>query len=498
MAGFSDLPMTRPPETLYDLYEAKYVSEYLERYIDEFKFDGTTLRDRIKFGFTVSKIEKQGAKWAVHGCYDDSKNSVIFYATKVMIASGLTSTPSMPVLPNQDHFNAKILHQKEFGQSLTSTSSDKRVTVLGGAKSAADMVYSSVKAGKSVSWIIRRSGSGPAAFLSSEGKGPYKNSAEIGFTRIMGTFSPSCYASKNWWTWFLYKTSLGGWIKGLVWRFADQAASAEADFDGRINAGESFKKLKPSTSVFWSNDTLGLIQHPDFWQTNAENVQVYREDILKLEDNLVRLESGTEVPTDVLLCGTGWSPSAFAFFSEEQLAELGLPHSLDQVTEDDMTWSKLEAEADYQVLAQFSQLSSPPDYYKKSPSLTAYRLYNSIASLHDDSIVFLGHVFVPNAFRTAEAQAIWATAYLDRQIALPSVQKMQAQIAFRNAWCKRRYLNNGEAGNFLHYDMIAYTDTLLRQLGLSSPYKGWREYLFATRTSGDFELPRRKYLEKVV
>jgi len=44
---------------------------------------------------------------------------------------------------------------------------DKYITVLGGAKSAADMAYACAKAGKSVSWIIRSSGNGLAAFLGS-------------------------------------------------------------------------------------------------------------------------------------------------------------------------------------------------------------------------------------------------------------------------------------------------------------------------------------------
>ncbi len=40
------------------------------------------------------------------------------------------------------------------------SSSDKYITVLGGAKSAAHMAYACAKAGKSVSWVIRSSGSG--------------------------------------------------------------------------------------------------------------------------------------------------------------------------------------------------------------------------------------------------------------------------------------------------------------------------------------------------
>ncbi|MCJ1423179.1 hypothetical protein MMC29_001060 [Sticta canariensis] len=248
MAEFSDLPMTPPPETLYDLYDAKYVADYLEKYVDGFRYENQSLRDRMVFGFTVCKIEKVNGKWAVHGYYNDKKEvAVVFHASKVMIASGLTSTPNMPVLPNRENFQGPILHQKDFGQSSVFSSNDRYVTVVGGAKSAADMVYASVKAGKSVSWIIRESGSGPAAFLSSEGRGRYKNSAELGFTRIMSTFNPSYFTPQTWWTRFLHGTGPSNWMVSQIWNTADKVSRDGANFDARAEAHTSFKSLKPNT-----------------------------------------------------------------------------------------------------------------------------------------------------------------------------------------------------------------------------------------------------------
>ena len=256
MAEFSDLPMTRPPETLHSLYEAKYVADYLERYIDEFKYEGRSLRDRTVFGFTVTKIEKLKETWTVHGYYNEMKATRNFSTPKIMVASGLTSTPNMPTFHGQDRFNGPILHQRDFGQSSVLSSDDEHVTVIGGAKSAADMVYGCVKAGKSVSWVIRSSGSGPAAFLGSQGRGPYKNSAELGFTRIMSTFTPSLFTPQTWWVKFLHRTAIGNWIVNQIWNTADKVSRDGADFEGRPEAQESFKKLKPSTMfVFpWKSD----------------------------------------------------------------------------------------------------------------------------------------------------------------------------------------------------------------------------------------------------
>lgn len=248
MAEFSDLPMVPPSDTLYDLYEAKHVADYLEKYVDEFKYEGRNLRDRMVFGFTVAKIEKINDRWNIHGHYNDKKEAaIVYHAPKVMIASGLTSSPNMPILPNRENFQGPILHQKDFGQSSVLSSKDKYVTVIGGAKSAADMVYASVKAGKSVSWIIRKSGSGPAAFLSSEGRGRYKNSAELGFTRIMSTFTPSYYTPQTWWTRFLHRTRPGNWMVSQIWSTADKVSRDGAKFDARPEALATFKNLKPNT-----------------------------------------------------------------------------------------------------------------------------------------------------------------------------------------------------------------------------------------------------------
>lgn len=241
---------------------------------------------------------------------------------------------------------------------------------------------------------------------------------------------------------------------------------------------------------------MGLIQHPDFWQTVAENVQIYREDILELDTNLIRLKNGTEIPTDFLLCGTGWNPDSPHFFTQDQIAQLGLPHRIDQPTADDPTWAKLENEADQKVLTDFPRLASPPSYHQKPPLTTPHRLYNCIAPLHDPTIVFLGHIYVPNAFRAAECQAIWATAYLDRTIPLPTPEHMQQEIARTTAWCKRRYLNNGAAGNYLHYDLIGYTDKLLAEVGLSCRKKGWFGDYFDPCEARDLLGPKREFLKR--
>ena len=234
--------MPHPPETglYYDFFKAKHTSKYVEDYIDHHHFANQSLRDRIRFGFKVKTIKKPGKVWVVTG------DTIVFRASKIMIASGLTSTPNMPDPPGLENFGAPVIHQESYGQSSV-LSSDKfrNVTVIGGGKSAADMVYSSVKAGKSVSWIIRASSTGPAHFVSPKGKGPYKNAFQIGSTRIVSTLSPSILNPETFWTRFVHGTNIGQKIVHAVWGAADKETRAEAGFDGRRSALDGFTNLEP-------------------------------------------------------------------------------------------------------------------------------------------------------------------------------------------------------------------------------------------------------------
>jgi dimethylaniline monooxygenase (N-oxide forming) len=249
--------------------------------------------------------------------------------------------------------------------------------------------------------------------------------------------------------------------------------------------------------LFWQNGTGGLLNRADFWETIAPNVRIYHDDVLELDKRLVRLKGGDEVPTDILLCGTGWHGSSFGFFDPELVVKLGLPHPFsDEPAEDADAWTQLEKQADQRVLEQFPQLAHPPDHPHKPVKTTPYRLYNGIAPLGDDSIAFVGYAICSNYFKGVECQAIWATAYLDKQLTLPCKDDQRAEIARLTAWCRRRYLSNGERGNFLPFESIGYMDKLLREIGLSSHRKGWFRDYFVPGTSQDFVGLKDEYAVK--
>lgn len=187
-------------------------------------------------------------------------------------------------------------------------------------------------------------------------------------------------------------------------------------------------------------------------------------------------DTESTIPCDVLVYCTGWD-SASNLFSSEEASGLGLSVPIIEADPKAQSrWKALETAADSKVLSKFPHLGYPPPYRRSEPTNTPFRLYKAIAPVIDrvnHSIVFLGKMVVGNNFRTAEAQALWAVAYLDGNVNVPE-SEMVEDVAWTVAWNHRRYLNKGQLGSWFFYDIVAYADMLLEQLKLSSHRrKGW-------------------------
>lgn len=101
------------------------------------------------------------------------------------------------------------------------------------------MVYDSLKAGKKVSWIIRKSGQGPAAFVGVASRGRYRNGVQIAATRFFAGLSP-CLAPKSWWSRLIHNSAPGRYILGTIWKGADRTCEELDDFDSRPGALPGF------------------------------------------------------------------------------------------------------------------------------------------------------------------------------------------------------------------------------------------------------------------
>jgi dimethylaniline monooxygenase (N-oxide forming) len=252
-------------------------------------------------------------------------------------------------------------------------------------------------------------------------------------------------------------------------------------------------------SIIWQNGTAGGCHFDDFWPLVAEKVYVHRSSIKSLSGNELYLddEAGTHFPCDAILCGTGWQ-RGLHMFDNATLQSLGLPYpKATESPSETAKWDKLVGAADAQVLKRFIMLRNPPAHYRKPEHRTPYRLYHTLAPVHDDSILFMNHVVAGAKLYAAEAQAIWAVAYWDKAFTLPSVAEREKDIAHMIAWNKRRYLSMGELGHFAAFDSVPYVDRLLDEVGLKAHRrKGWLANMFKPLMPADLGRCWAEYLER--
>ena len=237
-------PRLREDETYYNFFPAKYVTQYLEMFVDNKIYAEKSLRQRIMFDSPVEEIRKnKEGGW--HIVQSDTQRLT---TNKLVVAAGLTSQPNIPILPGHGSFAGTILHHKDFGSSsILANAQAKHVAVLGGAKSAADIAYACAKAGKAVSWIIRASGSGPAAFASAQGIGSYKNSNEQLYTRVAASLSPSVWMARGWIERLLHGTAIGRRLVDRIWAKIDTDTEGLANYDGRNTEKNGFSNLRSDT-----------------------------------------------------------------------------------------------------------------------------------------------------------------------------------------------------------------------------------------------------------
>jgi dimethylaniline monooxygenase (N-oxide forming) len=232
--------MEKPPpeDCMHDLFRAKYTTKYLDDYADNKSHAGKTIRDRIQFNTHVESIKKVDGKWQILcvDTTDDSQRTI--YSSRLIMANGQSSSPNLPNFPGRENFRGEIIHSIDFGQSdVIKNKLIQHVAVIGAGKSAADMVYEAVKAGKTVSWIIRKTGNGSlgaAALAPIDLPTPYKNGVEASQARIMASLQP-CYfiPYRSWWTWFLHSTNTGAKIVNKVFSLLDDTVRKYAGYRDR-------------------------------------------------------------------------------------------------------------------------------------------------------------------------------------------------------------------------------------------------------------------------
>lgn len=462
MFEYSVFPMKAPKEE--ELYHGYYPGTYVSQYLDDFAeskvFEGKTVKDRIEFESGAKQITKEKKSWII-----ETENERTFKCRKLIMAIGLTSTPFLPNFNNQ-RFSPPIIHSKYLSQSDSPLNlpETKEIAVLGGSKSALDAVQILVRAGKSVSWIIRTDGEGPP-ILAPPTSPFHKRSHDVLSKRFVMKTMPCIWDPVDSWSRFYHQSAVGRWISAMIWKVVNVSWLQPPNYGRNAN----FRLLTPDRPAFWSGDTIAVCNSADLWDT-VSKATVYRNNIVKLEDKRVCFVSGKQINCDALVVCTGWKLT-YPMFSTELARKLGLPLPVeDEIREDSEKWENLIKEADKKVLELFPALAYPPNFPSKIKTTTPNKLYRNMLPTNldpeDRSIVFLGAMGSTQSLTVAEIQSLWAAAYLMEKLEVPDKKEMEEEVAETIAWRRRRYLNDGKS--YL-YDQIPVSAEYAPRLSAVDP-----------------------------
>lgn len=417
------------------------VHRYLDSYATEFG-----LHRHLRLGTRVESVVRVGRHWhlTLAGTHE------VLACEKLMVATGLTSEPFVPDVP--DHgFGGETMHSKELGTVETARriadDGVKTVAVYGGSKSAFDAVNMLLRAGKSVQWMVRPGKGGPSVMspLTILGQPSFR----LNNSRFLAVFSPNLFATDGLSRW-LHRTGPAWLTRPLVrgfWRLVGFLLMGEAQY-GKSSNSRALEPAMGLDSLLWSPATLGVMTHPALWKDIHEGsrVQVRRNAIQTLEADGVGLDDGTHVDADMVIFSTGWKPLAADFlFSDQDRLAAGLPSPASYEPKARQKWQVLRRHGDSQVRQRLPLLAQSPQWESDRPRVEDdFHLYKSVvpasAEDHDRSLAYVGFLRTTGAPIVYEAQALWAVAYLQGKLEVPSREERERETGALNAWVRRRYL----------------------------------------------------------
>ena len=532
---YTDFPLTDQSGVKKEEHiPGEVIHDYFRQYADMHKLSG-----RMHLGAKVKTAEKIEEGWKLHleisSPQENEKPTAIkdkiVTCTKLIMASGILSSPRPIDIPTQPGFKAPIVNFARFRQEATLLLSDptiQHVAVVGGSKAAYDAVYLLASHGKRVSWIIRASGYGPVYMAPPHvNLGPFRCWLEkLTSTRFLTLFSPCVWGQFDGFGLLrsmLHGTSAGRWLTHKFWTKLTSDLIAQTELERH----DELKKLIPDRPVFWYATGLSILNYPTNIQNYITNgqVNIMRRDIRCLEKATgIVFRDGNTLEVDAVVCCTGWQvPPNIKFLPESIHSDLGIPSTALSDSEQDM-WSKLDQRADLEILNRFpylasgprplpTQLSAPGDSTirhsdsskvdRLGANVPRWRLWRGMAppGLADRSIVFLGMLLNLQTAVRSEISSLWAYAYLynrldNMDLISTALSEAKESSPSSNDICRKE--RQGSPDSVLYdtalfnrfgrwrypmgygaqfpdfvFDGIPYLDLLLRDLGLRSWRKGW-------------------------
>ena len=143
MTEMSDYPI---PEEMKQFPHHIDVMEYLESYAEKFN-----LMPRVKLNTVVARAEKEGETWRV-----TCSNGEVYTSSYLVIATGVIQKPNRELQKTTlKGYTGKVFHASEIKETIEEYR-DKRLLVLGGGETGADICIQWFNHSKFIYWSIPR------------------------------------------------------------------------------------------------------------------------------------------------------------------------------------------------------------------------------------------------------------------------------------------------------------------------------------------------------
>ncbi|ORY61579.1 uncharacterized protein BCR38DRAFT_373516 [Pseudomassariella vexata] len=501
---FSDYPMDlqryclKPHQHIPGTVVHRYLSDFAEHY-------GLTPRMQLRTRVEAANLQEDGS-WIIEFSTNgpDRRETLgRLVASKLVLATGLTSEPYMPVFSGQEIFKGHIFHSKQFKNRIDQISSSQKVVVIGGNKSAWDVCYAAARFGAKVHIIMRPSGGGPShVWRPIRVLGLETSLSRLSLTRLFTWVDPNPFGSAGKTArWLLHQNSLGRKICLLFWGFLDQYICRTNGYD---EVDSQVRMMKPWTSTFWMGNSLSIHNYETDWFQLVRDGQItpHVAEVLSLTETLVQLSDGTSIEVDALVCCTGWKFIPAIKFSPEWAASEIFGGNLD---------SEVAKDVRSEVLQRCPVLKSAP--IRKLPPgtpsgkdasmgpneaqslrLCRFMVPTSPRLFQKRNVAFIGAHLSIHAVMLAQVQALWIVAFFQDKLSLDVED--QNSLAFDTALHSeyeklRRPKEAGGTGNRfpdLVFDSLPYVDMVLGDLGMRAKRKGsWWKDVFSPYSLADYK-----------
>lgn len=476
---FSDFPMdtatfgVKPGEHIPGAVLHKYLTSFAEAF-------GIYARTRFNTRVESAEEDLKTGNWTLNTRNTVTGEEAPLHTKKLIVATGLTSEPSIPSFVGEADFNAPIFHSKDFRDRADTLTTTRNVAVLGSGKSMWDAAYAYANAGVSVDMIIRQSGRGPVWMAP-----PYvalgKWLEKLVHTRFLTWLSPCVWGDHDGFgnvRSYLHGSWAGRKVVDAFWAILGSDANDLMEY----NKHPETKKLIPWHSALWVGSGLSIRNFPtDFFDyIRSGQVRVHIADITHLSDKIIHLSSGEEIKADAFFCATGWkSRPPIKFLPDERLSELGMPHYTANP-------DPLVAKADSLILNTFPRLKDQPDVPDSSRSekdnktpnqpFQLYRFIAPPATMQKRNIAFAGMISTISTSICAQAQALWISAYFDGKLdRLPDAEEARWITILHARFGRWRYpCGYGARLPDFVFDAVPYLDMLLKDVGVENYRKSGR------------------------